>query len=527
MRHFAKLLKIQLMILLTAVSCEKGTDDDYYEDLSLGDELSHEMIVLGEQLENPYSVQNMTKAVASLYPTKASSTIDATDMYVRFLPETDEQMTELLSLDIVLMDHPLDYQIIKDGDYYHDPLISEDMITWQYAVVPPDFESPEGIRCEILDECYIPSEETKSDDGLDWDAIEREAFRITGNESLLAEETKSKEKMYPKGRITIVDPDQNSGKPFGVAGVAVLCNSFVKFCKDYTDRDGYYEMGKRYSSKVRYRLMFKNEEGFAIGFNKILIPASTSALGKTTPEGLDYTVTSDSDRKLFCRSVVNNAAYDYIQRCKEDDLDITAPPSKLRLWIFQKMSSSSAPMLRHGTVLDQGIFKSFLGEYASLIAVFLPDITLGVKDMDCYADIYSVTIHELAHTSHYAVVGNDYWDTYIYYIVNSFFKNGGADYGTGEGKGAGNCEVGESWAYFMQSLLYNDRYGGEMPSYGMNYWFHPQIFRYLNERGLTVSQLFEALQKDVTSADELKSKLLTLYPSQSSLIEQVFTRYAN
>ena len=51
--------------------------------------LSHGMMVLGKQLEDPYSVKNVTKAVASLYPTKAGSVdIPTTDLYVRFLPES-------------------------------------------------------------------------------------------------------------------------------------------------------------------------------------------------------------------------------------------------------------------------------------------------------------------------------------------------------------------------------------------------------------------------------------------------------
>ena len=183
-------------------------------------------------------------------------------------------------------------------------------------------------------------------------------------------------------------------------------------------------------------------------------------------------------------------------------------------------------MLRQGTVLDQGLFKKYLGEYAKLISVFLPDITVGLKGADSYSDIYSMTCHELAHSSHYMKVGNAYWNKYINYIITSFVKNFGADYGTGNGEGAGHCEVGEDWGYFMQNLLYHDRYGGTMPSYGMSFWFHPQIFRYLNERGLSVKEIYKALDSEVSSKELLRDKLTSLYPSQASMINQVFTRYA-
>ena len=81
--------------------------------------LSHGMIELGEKLEDPYTVENMQEAVARLYPTRAGSvSIKATDLYVRFLPKTEEEYALLLSKGLKLTDHPVDYRIVKEGDYY-------------------------------------------------------------------------------------------------------------------------------------------------------------------------------------------------------------------------------------------------------------------------------------------------------------------------------------------------------------------------------------------------------------------------
>ena len=74
--------------------------------------------------------------------------------------------------------------------------------------------------------------------------------------------------------------------------------------------------------------------------------------------------------------------------------------------------------------------------------------------------------------------------------------------------------------------VFQERYGGSMPTFGTSYWFYPQIFRYLDERGFPRSYIFKALTTDVTSRDLLKKKLLELYPSRQSLINQVFERYA-
>ena len=167
--------------------------------------VSHEKMELGRKLENPYSVKNVGEALATLYPTRASVDVPVTDRYVRFLPKNTEEYNSLSDLGVEMLDHPMDREILKDGDYYHDPAVPEDEITWQYAVVPSDFEFPQGIDYEVLDECFIPDEDvsTRGLGDLDWESIERKAFEITDNADLLVPETRAKSK--PSGRITIVD----------------------------------------------------------------------------------------------------------------------------------------------------------------------------------------------------------------------------------------------------------------------------------------------------------------------------------
>lgn len=518
-----------LAVAFLTIACSKdGVSPDRDVDYSYGRDLTHEMIVLGDRLENPYKTENMRNALKSLYPTKADRVdLQTTNLYVRFLPADDNEYDALVEAGVELVDHPLDYDIIVEGDWYHDPQVPDGDMTWQYAVVEPDFEFPD-IRYEIIDECYIAEHDTgtRADDGIDWEAVERESYVLTGNADRISESvTKADAKVIPSGRITIVDEHANGGKPFGVAGVMVSCNSFVKFDHAYTDRDGYYSMKKKYSSKLRYRLVFKNEKGFSIGFNLVLLPASVSTLGKSGPEGINMTVTAESEDKLFRRCVVNNAAYDYYSRCSSDDLDISLPPSDLRIWIFHNMEACSAVMLHHGSVLKNELIKSFLGGFAPLVEFFLPDITLGLDAKDEYRRIYSTTCHELAHASHFSKVGTVFWDEYIKYIISSYVRTGGMTYGDGTTEGAGYCEVGEMWGYYLESKMYKDRYGGTFPSFGTSYWFKPQIFRYLDERGIGCSSIFDVLDGTVTSRSELKNALLLSNTSKRDVIEQVFSRY--
>ena len=521
--------KFSLLILtLVIMSCSKENEvPEYGINYSYGRHLGHDRIVLGSRLENPYKTVNVTKALQSLYPAKADRVeVEATDFYVRFLPSSKAECDRLEDMGLELIDHPLDYEIEVEGDWYHDPQVPEDKVTWQYAVVPVGFEFPETIEYELIDECYIINSTAVKSDGIDWEAVEREAYRITGNEERYEEmTTKAASKTVPSGRITIVDQKANGGKPFGVAGVKVSCNSFVKFDSAYTDRDGYYQMSKGFSSKVRYRLVFQNEKGFAIGINLILTPASVSTLGKSDPSGVNMTVTSTSDSKLFRRCVVNNAAYEYYCRCADNDLGLSLPPADLRIWIFNNMEASSAVMLHHDAVLSNNLISSYLGSYAVLVRYLLPDITLGTKGRSDYASIYSAICHELAHASHFSKVGTAYWNPYIGYVIESYILTGGMTYGDGTGKNAGLCEIGEMWAYYLQSRMFKDRYGGALPAFGNSFWFYPQIFRYLDERGMSPQQFLSVMTADVTDKARLKLKLIEKYPAKKTVIEQVFSRY--
>ena len=521
--------KFTLMLLSLAVmSCSKDrmrTEQDL--DYAYGRKIPHGMIVLGERLENPYTTENITKALHSLYPTKADRVdVRTTNLYVRFLPYTEEEFETLNSLGLHLTDHPLDYDIVVDGDWYHDPEIPEGNLTWQYAVVPPDFDFPD-IAYEIIDECYIAENDpgTRTDE-IDWEAVERQSYMLTGNEGRLAQPmSKASDKQQPSGRITIEDKDFNDGKPFGVAGVRVSCNSFVKFDHCYTDRDGYYQMEKSFSSDLRYRLVFKNDAGFSIGFNLILVPASVSTLGQAGPEGVNMTVTEESDDKLFRRCAVNNAAYDYISRCDKDDLGIAPPPSGLRIWLFNSLEVSSSAMLHHGAILRNELVESYLGKFARVVEFFMPDITVGTKSFRSYKDLYAAVCHEMAHASHFTQTGTDWWNNYIRYVIESYVTSGGELYGGGSGTGAGHCEVGEMWAYYLESKFHKDRYGGSFPTFGTSWWFYPQIFHFMDERGLGQSEIFQVLDEDVDSKDALKDALIMKYPENKDMIGQVFSRY--
>lgn len=524
-RILIHILLLSQLLVLPAGCTKAPVNTPDAEDEST--EFSHDEIILGRRLENPYTVDNMKKALNSLYPTKAYSNLAPTDYYVRFLPSDDTELDILRDMGLMLVDHPVDYSIVRDGDYYHDPQIDEQDITWQYTVVPMDFEFPVGIAYEILDECYLSEHDKNTKAGMssvDWEAVEREAFVLTGNASMLDTPLKDDTTFIPEGRIMIVDEYSNGGQPVGLSEVRIDANVFVRFSTSYTDRDGYYKFPTRFSAKPWYRLVFKNKKGFSIGINTIIVPASVSTLGKQSPAGFDLTIDADSDRKLFLRACANNSAYEYYERCASGDLNIPAPPSDVSIWLFDFMDASSTVMFHHGTIIDKESLELKYQIAAWVVEIMGPDITVGTLGKASYNEIYSHVVHELAHASHYSIVGKEYWRKLIMYVIDCALKNQNA-YGDGSGENAGYCGVSEMWAYYLSSKLYKERYGGANPSFGSSMWFHPQIMTYLEDRGIYASKIAAAMTEDVTSIEALRDRLIELYPSKQSVITQIFARY--
>jgi hypothetical protein len=149
-------------------------------------------MIIGEKLENPYSLENMQIAHDNLMAEnklKSKIKIEPTHLYVRFRPKNMQEL-DMLTRDttIDVFDYPLDVEIKQRGTYYHDPSISNKEITWQYTVVPVNYVFPK-VQYQKLAELYLPEEEgelqelkSASIDYFDWLKLEDEALRITGNQ---------------------------------------------------------------------------------------------------------------------------------------------------------------------------------------------------------------------------------------------------------------------------------------------------------------------------------------------------------
>jgi hypothetical protein len=141
------------------------------EKSTTSDRTETQPVVLGDQKENPFSVDNMKTALELILSQlddedmqisrnsagSMLSDLPTTDLYVRFLPADTAQFMLLFSDEsLQLFDFPLDYEILQHGDYYKDPELENSEYTWFYAVVKPDYIPPEGVQYEVVEELFIP-----------------------------------------------------------------------------------------------------------------------------------------------------------------------------------------------------------------------------------------------------------------------------------------------------------------------------------------------------------------------------------
>ena len=150
-KHGLRFLTLTLIGILI-YSCQN--DDDFYnENQGRQNELTtFNDVVLGNKLENPYSVTNMRKALNNLKKTtktlaKTTSNLDinieAIQLYVKFIPKNEEELSMLKKdTTLVLYSYPLDYEIIEGTGYYRDPEVPEGQPTYQYCAIEVIPSSP-------------------------------------------------------------------------------------------------------------------------------------------------------------------------------------------------------------------------------------------------------------------------------------------------------------------------------------------------------------------------------------------------
>ena len=247
-----------IVILFFFSACRKNEqllDENVIPDIK--NSLNQGLVVLGNKLENPYSVKNMRLAYKNLTGKSGyvmSSTIGQnigiTHYYVRFLPINGAQY-DVLKLDstLTLYPIPLDYEIISSGSNYQN---TSGTPSWQYTAVKKSYKFNPTIKYEILEELYLPEQtETTNTSSLGRPPstnnkfiveLVNEAMRITNNlQDTIKVNNGNKMSWYPSGKIRVFDTRLNHHIP--LVGVQVRGRRWFNFKSTYTDENGNYSLG--------------------------------------------------------------------------------------------------------------------------------------------------------------------------------------------------------------------------------------------------------------------------------------------
>lgn len=391
-----------LLLALQLSSCKK--DEVLNEPVSEQQTVSGE-IRLGAKVESPFLLRNMQRSVDSLSARtglKSLTVLKPTHLYVRFLPADTAQYERLVADTTLDFDpYPLDYQL-TEGDSYHDPSLPADAITWQYTVVPADYDLKGlGITCEVLDELYILDEDLEREDisvgdaqlrsgkssGLSWKSVVDEALIQTGNVG----ETTLRSKWTPSA--TIKAYDDLMGKYIPLQGVKVRIRYFA-FLKayHYTDANGNVSFSSKRTS-VEYSVEWERDMWDIRDDGTQAYYHGPDQKGKWnlnintgTPKSLHY-------------SAIHRALYKYYYG---DCCGLVRPSKSLKI-----------SYLLDSDPKGEALAKTYHNRIGKLISAKPEIVVFGRNPDGVYLNVIDVvasTFHELAHASHYMYVGKTIYE---------------------------------------------------------------------------------------------------------------------
>ena len=411
-----------LLFALQLSSCEK--DEVLNEPVSEQQTVSSE-IRLGAKVESPFLLRNMQRSVDTLLARsglRSLTILKPTHLYVRFLPADTAQYERLVADTTLDFDpYPLDYQL-TEGDSYHDPSLPADAITWQYTVVPADYDLKGlGITCEVLDELYILDEDLEREDisvgdaqlrsgkgtGLSWKSVVDEALIQTGNVG----ETTLRSKWTPAA--TIKAYDDLMGKYIPLQGVKVRIRYFA-FLKayHYTDANGDVTFSSKRTS-VEYSVEWERDMWDIRDDGTQAYYHGPDQKGKWnlnintgTPKSLHYSAIHRALYKYYygdCCGLVRPSKSLKIsyQEGSDPDKEGTALGSttsaKVRTWnwIF-----SAIKIYGKGKIIEDD---KVVGEYIQTVS-----------------GVFTTTLHELAHASHACRMNRRGYDETSQFVKDSW-----------------------------------------------------------------------------------------------------------
>lgn len=227
-------------------------------------------VVLGEQLENPYTPENMQSAILALenrgIVAPADFNVHTSHKYIKFTPTNWEDYAVLREdTSHVYFDHPLDREIEVEGNRYHDPNVADSLPSPLYTTFAANEDITTDIPYEVISPLYIPELDPTLEDNIQFmDELLDQAYVQTNNfnDTIKAplDPTTFARTYRPGGQILINDNRINQN--YGMEGVLITARRWFTIFKGRPDFNGNYLVNGIFNRPCNYRLHFE-----APGFN--------------------------------------------------------------------------------------------------------------------------------------------------------------------------------------------------------------------------------------------------------------------
>lgn len=402
-----------LLFLFLSLSCQKSdfisdcSQVEYFEPQSAAVQYSNNSdlpMLLGERLDNPYTVENMRLAYEELKNEGnvliPPLTIAPTHYYLCYKPSSIADLNNLEEIrSLELFDFPLDYEIIRYGNYYRKSGLPDSIPTWHYSTVSLsewegvlDSLSMYSIPYEVLDSLYLAVPDI-SLRGMNLDVediyslLEDKSLELTGNLEFSSEGSQNRSQYWvPSGRIMAYDNILQDYVP--LENVKVVAYRWFWSSVAYTDSQGYFQCPNSTNKYVKYRIKWES--------NRWDIRDGTFGQANYNDNQKRY-----NSWELFIPfDNYKSIRYAVIHRALN------------RMYYGNNIGVSRPDNFRKEKISYYHKNGSVYGDYSHQLLLGVgPDIRIYGKYNNQFrslSEIYSTVSHELGHLSHYTNSRNKY-----------------------------------------------------------------------------------------------------------------------
>ncbi|MBO7438455.1 MAG: hypothetical protein J6U21_02130 [Bacteroidales bacterium] len=347
-------------------------------------------IVLGDKLPNPYSMENMRKAIAELQSRGLSKAALSTDIkpthyYMRFKPKNEAEVDAVeADTTVFYYSFPLDREIVGGSTNYRDPELPDSVPSYMYCTVPVDHVMPD-VEYEIHEELYILEDVNVYDDADDnedaetslskhakasyWLELKNIALEQVGMEPETPDLSKS---WRPNGRVTYYDNSLNKTIPLEGAPVHTIRAFIGHQC--CTNANGEFSMPK-VNCKHTFFIKWKRAD-FKVRNNTGLDAAERIIASNIKKKAVNFTFKPDMDIDWAIATVFRGAHYYYY-----GNIDGLTRPTNTNLTIRVSKRNDGKP----------------LGCYSN--SIISSDIHIYHINRTS-AELFCTTVHEVGHCAH-------------------------------------------------------------------------------------------------------------------------------